>query len=308
MSCSKRFLRRALALAALLVASVASGDEPIEIVPPGYLKRDLCLLPDGSGVVYAEAVTAGNLTLKQFRFAEKSITAFQKTGREIAFSTDGSVTAWTQGDGLGCSVEINDQKRGAKFSIRADYGTAPAVSPDGGHVVFVGSFGILLAVDLEAAEAKGDKRRGNEIELKNDGKGNLLLPAGVTRLTTAGVQGDYAPAFSPDGKTIAFASRRHDDFEIYSMNLGGAGLARLTNSPGIDNQPVFSPDGKRIAFTSNRDLNYEIYVMNADGSNPQRVTNHPERDDYPCWSKDGKELFFVGERKGKYGVYRVAAP
>jgi dipeptidyl aminopeptidase/acylaminoacyl peptidase len=307
MNCFDRARRAAIAVFFVSV-SLANSAEPIEVVPPGYFKRDLCLLPDGSGAVFAEAVSAANLTLKQVRFADKSVSAFQKSGREIAFSADGSVVAWTQGDGLGCSVEIDDRKRGSKFAIRGDYGTAPAISPDGRHVVFVASFGVLLAVDLGAAEAKANKRKGNEVEIKTDSKGNLQLPPGVRRLTSEGVRGDYAPSFSPDGKSIVFASRRDDDFEIYLMHLDGTGLVRLTNSPGIDNQPVFSPDGKRIAFTSNRDLNYEIYVMNADGSNPQRVTNHPERDDYPCWSKDGKDLLLIREQAGKFGVYRITAP
>ena len=82
------------------------------------------------------------------------------------------------------------------------------------------------------------------------------------------------PAFSPDGRKIAFGSSRSGDFEIYAMNADGSDIVRLTQSPGLDARPAWSPDGTRIAFTSNRDGNYEIYVMDTDGSNPHNATSH----------------------------------
>ena len=276
--------------------------EPEEIVAPGYLKRDLRLLPDGAGLVFAEATSSANLQIRAVKFADKSVSLFQKTGREISFSADGKVFAHTFGDGLECGVHIEDSVRKIKLAFRNGYSSAAAVSPDGKTVVLVAEFGVLYAYDF------GSHGKSGTIELKKDGKGNPIPVSGLTRLTPIGVLGDYAPSFSPDGKSIVFASRRDDDFEIYVMNVDGSDTRRLTKSPGIDHRPVFSPDGKQIAFASNRDLNYEIYVMNADGTNLRRVTNHPERDDYPCWSQDGRHLYFIGERAGKFGVFRTAVP
>lgn len=291
-----------------LLTGFLQAAEPTEIVPPGYLKRDLVLLPDGSGAVYAEAISAANLQLRAVKFADKSVSLFQKAGRELSFSADGQVIAFTQGDGLSCQVEVHDRASDNKFSIRAGFVSAPAVSPDGRHVVVVAEFGILHVIDLQEAAIKPGKGKSLQIELRKDPKGNQMEIPGVKRLTPLRVQGDYAPHFSPDGKTIVFASRRDNDFEIYAMAPDGEQLRRLTSSPGIDNQPVFSPDGKRIAFTSNRDLNYEIYVMDADGTNPRRITHHPERDDFACWSADGRSVMYVGERNGRFGIFQSAVP
>lgn len=298
-----------LAMVAFLGA-VAPAAEPVEIVAPGYLKRDLYLLPDGETLVFAEAVSSANLTMRAVKLSDKSLSLYQKTGRELSMSADGNVVAHTQGDGLNCQVDVQEKKRGRAFSIRSGFVSAPAVSPDGRTVVVMADFGTLFAIDLATVELTDAKKKQatQVVELKKEGKNETPLPRGVTRLSAPGVNGDYAPVFSPDGKQVVFASRRDNDYEIYRMNADGSDVIRLTNSPGIDNQPVYSPDGKQIAFTSNRDLNYEIYVMNADGSNVRRVTNHTERDDFACWSKDGRSLFFVGERSGKFGIFRTAVP
>ncbi|MBN1350759.1 PD40 domain-containing protein, partial [candidate division KSB1 bacterium] len=71
---------------------------------------------------------------------------------------------------------------------------------------------------------------------------------------------------------IAFYSERNAPAEIYTMNLDGSGLNRLTTNNAEDQCPAFSPYGSRIALCSNRDGNYELYVMNNDGSNQIRLT------------------------------------
>jgi TolB protein len=117
----------------------------------------------------------------------------------------------------------------------------------------------------------------------------------LTRLTfSAGA--DDAPAWSNDGKRIAFTSTRDGDTEVYVMNADGSGQTRLTNSPGLDEHPAFSPDGKKIAFVSGRQdpagLYREVYVMNADGSGPSLVTAMQEIASFPAWAPGGKQIAF----------------
>lgn len=97
-----------------------------------------------------------------------------------------------------------------------------------------------------------------------------------------------APAWSPDGKKLAFVYARDiskeiytaDDTtkEIYVANADGSNPQRLTNNTSADFAPVWSPDSKELIFASNRDGNEEIYRMNADGSNQVRLTNNTVSD------------------------------
>jgi alpha-tubulin suppressor-like RCC1 family protein len=111
--------------------------------------------------------------------------------------------------------------------------------------------------------------------------------SGLTRLTSSPAS-DVSPAWSPDGRQIAFASGG----EIYVMNADGSGQTNLT--PGSDggNNPSWSPDGHQIAFESTRgDGNTRIYVMNADGSAPTQLTSAVSS--APSWSPDGSRIAFV---------------
>ena len=108
---------------------------------------------------------------------------------------------------------------------------------------------------------------------------------------------DVFPAWSPDGKKIAFASKRDGNWKIYVMNGDGTQQAKLTKSPNIDHFPAWSPDGTRIAFESNRiGENGNIWVMCADGSARAQLTNSLHTDTRPAWSPDGTRIVFEGYR------------
>ena len=124
---------------------------------------------------------------------------------------------------------------------------------------------------------------------------------------------DYHPSWSPDGKQIAFASRRDGNIDIYVIDVDGGNEQRLTNNPLYDYSPSWSPDGERIVFNARRDghfkkdfdLTYEIYVMDADGGNEQRLTENRKNDFSPSWSPDGKRIAFASDRKGDFLNYEI---
>ena len=101
------------------------------------------------------------------------------------------------------------------------------------------------------------------------------------------------PAWSPDGRKLAFVSRRDGNSEIYVINADGSGQENLTQHPARDSHPSWSRDGRKLAFVSRRDGNSEIYVMNADGSGLRNVTRTPSNDLDPAWSPDGRAIAFV---------------
>ena len=134
---------------------------------------------------------------------------------------------------------------------------------------------------------------------------------------------DTQPAVSPNGKQIAFASRRdtpefpnpEGDLELYVMDAtdedgdhNGDHLRRLTDNAATDSAPAWSPGGRKLAFTSTRDGNSEIYVMDADGTGiAMNLTNHPGMDQLPVFSPDGTKLAFATSRDGNFEIYVMAA-
>ena len=133
------------------------------------------------------------------------------------------------------------------------------------------------------------------------GGGNLVTE--LLRRLTDHPAGDYTPSFSPDGRHIAFMSKRDGNREIYVMDSDGSNPTRLTDDPADDFSPSWSPDGRHIAFMSERDGNQEIYVMDFDGSNPRRLTDDPADDRAPSWSPDGRYIVFDSERDGNQEIY-----
>jgi uncharacterized protein YgiM (DUF1202 family) len=93
---------------------------------------------------------------------------------------------------------------------------------------------------------------------------------------------DGAPAFSPDGRFIAFVTDVQGGNDIFRVNSDGSGRIRLTQTPlwvpvqpDSDGKqwnnvsPTWSPDGSQIAFLTDRTGRWEIWIMNADGANQQ---------------------------------------
>ena len=130
--------------------------------------------------------------------------------------------------------------------------------------------------------------------------------SGAVNLTSHPAQ-DFAPAFSPDGRRIAFVSDRDGDQEIYVMNADGSGQTRLTTAVGSDTSPAFSADRSRIAFTSDRDGNRELYVIGVDGSGETRLTTSAANEADPAFSADGTLLAYSSDQDGDREIYVTAA-
>jgi WD40 repeat protein len=171
---------------------------------------------------------------------------------------------------------------------------------------------LLLAVQAAPALASFPGENG-KIAYEAYVEGNydiyLVNPDGSanTRLTTDPAS-DSRPAWSPDGREIAFVSFRNEpnptncypscNSEIYVMNADGTNVRRVTDSPGIDTWPSWSPDGTRLAFQRGEPSLWEIWTVAPDGSGLSFVTaGHddgcPVYASAPDWSPAGDYIAFA---------------
>ena len=113
-------------------------------------------------------------------------------------------------------------------------------------------------------------------------------PLLLTRLTfDEGLQTD--PALSPGGESVAYASNKAGNFDIYSQPLGGGNSVRITSHAAHDWQPDWSTT-QQIVFRSERDGG-GLYVVAMTGGPERRVATFGTR---PVWSPDGTKILFAG--------------
>ncbi|MGB5813383.1 MAG: hypothetical protein WBG86_22805 [Polyangiales bacterium] len=112
-----------------------------------------------------------------------------------------------------------------------------------------------------------------------------------------------APAIC--GDRVYFTSSRQGNSEIYSANLDGSAVRRLTNSRGIDVSPTCGP-GSKLAFVSNRHGSPQVFTMNRDGSEVTRVTFRGNHNQTPAWCMDaGQPLIAFSGRDSNFDVFTV---
>jgi TolB protein len=177
--------------------------------------------PDGTGLL--------NLTQNPLR---DSSPVFSADGREVFFDRDAF--------GRGQLYRMDANGRNQRRVTGADtYETQPSASADATHLAFAG--------DRES--------RGYDIfllDLNHPSEGRLL----VSRRSHEGT-----PAFSPDGKRLAFVATSDGNPEIYVTNVDGTGLFRVTRNKQDDLDPQFSNDGRQILFSSNRNGKFALYAV-----------------------------------------------
>jgi TolB protein len=117
------------------------------------------------------------------------------------------------------------------------------------------------------------------------------------RLTVNGSL-NILPAWSPDGRSLAYVSYRQGVPDVFVAAIFKGRSANLTGGKGQSFAPAWSPDGSKVAYASNRTGNMEIWVANADGSGARALTQSRASDTAPCWSPTGQEIAFTSDRGG----------
>jgi Tol biopolymer transport system component len=113
------------------------------------------------------------------------------------------------------------------------------------------------------------------------------------------------PAWSPDGRHIAFQAYRSSTWQIWTANADGGDARPVTSSPYDDREPTWSPDGTRIAFSSDRSGSYDVWVLTLASGALQQVTFGPSNEFMPAWH-GADELVYVSDRESRPGMYATS--
>ena len=125
--------------------------------------------------------------------------------------------------------------------------------------------------------------------LSANGDEHRLTKAKGDASTPAGLFFQTEPAWSPDGRRIAFVSRRDGRAHIYVMRANGTGPRRLTRSAPDDSSPTWSSDGSRIAFSRVG----ELFAVSSRGGPARRIGEGVGGEALdPDWSPDGKLIAY----------------
>jgi TolB protein len=156
----------------------------------------------------------------------------------------------------------------------------------------------LLFVSTKAGDYAiyGVSADGEHAHRVTKGRGDPSSPSGLFFA--------IEPAWSPNGRLIAFVSKRDGVSHIYVMDADGTGVRRLTAARAEDGGPAWSPDGRQIAFAREGAL----FVVDSAGGPARRVGREfAGRVADPAWSPDGKSIAFDYRPDGFQEIWVVGA-
>ncbi len=208
--------------------------------------------------------------------------------------------------------------------------TNPTWSPDGQRVAFQSDRVNTLRNPSSALGGVQQKANYDIYVIDIVLESGSAAPSNLRQITF-GQANDAYPAWSPDGRQLAFQSDRvsalsnpaqalnleptEPNFNIYLIEADGTLPRNLTKENGSNNLfPTWTHDGGQIAFVSDRERddllrdpfreltsalaggNFEIYVISRDGRNLRYLTANPATDEAPTWSPDSGRIAFVSNR------------
>jgi Tol biopolymer transport system component len=153
----------------------------------------------------------------------------------------------------------------------------PSIAPDRSAIVFESDLGGVS--DLWSQPLRGNMAAGDPARL-TDHPGTCALPA-----------------YSPDGRWIAYWRVIDGQRDVWVVPSEGGAPVNFTDTRGIDAEPAWSPDGGQIAFVSDRDGREQVWVApfaaGRRAGEARRVTDEEGGTSFPCWSPDGTEIAYV---------------
>jgi Tol biopolymer transport system component len=251
---------------------------------------------------------------------------FEFTEEEIAtVRADGSqYTVLTDHEGFDVSAEYSpDGRRIAFTSARSmppgfpdyplPYSELYVMNADGSNVRRITSN--VGLIDFEPAWSPDGRRivvaRGSSAPPPPD---QLTQPTDLwiidlasgreRQLTDSPATWEGWPHWSPDGRRIAFEGDPAEpgNNDVYTIQVDGTDLRRITSRPGYDGDAHYSPDGRSIGFDSDRTGNIDVFVMRDTGASIRQLTTDPGDDYAGAYTADGKFIAFASDRDSDSGI------
>src|SRR5947209_2274027 len=341
--------RLAFAAAALALAALPAPAAERRLLTPADVYNlqavaDPRVSPDGRLVAFTvtrmdakEDAQDADVWVVPFAGGEaRRLTSSPKREGAPRWSPDGHYLAFLSArEGKKAEVWLLDRAGGEAVRLtdyQADVSEI-AWSPDGKRLALV-----VEDVDPDDPDLlpEGAKPRPKPIvvdrrQFKRDGEGYLRsfrkhihlfdLAAKRSVELTSGPYDDAEPAWSPDGRTLAFVSNRTADpdanqnTDVFVVAAApGAAPRAVTTSPGADSSPARSPDGRSIAYLAGgdpQDMWYatnDVAVVPAQGGAPRILTARLDRNvESPRFTPDGSAVLFLVEDGGNRHLASVPA-
>ena len=209
--------------------------------------------------------------------------AWSAEQREIAFLA--STTAWIANQSL-WKLATSKSAQPKRIALLGDVAPGLAVSRQGNRLAY--------------AVVRSDTNIWR-VEVPATG----VAPSAAVKFIPSTSE-ENEPAYSPNGKKIAFTSNRSGSMEIWVCNSDGSHPEKLTSFEGPQTiRPRWSPDGQQVVFYSNAEGSRNIYVIGWDRRIPKELAKNPSNDANPSWSADGKWIYFQSDRTGEDRVWKV---
>lgn len=123
---------------------------------------------------------------------------------------------------------------------------------------------------------------------------------------TASPEPIISPAWSPDGRRLAYVSFEDKKPVVYVQNLADGSRRAVARFRGSNSAPAWSPDGHRLAVALSKDETSQIYLLNLLTGDANRFTHGGALDTEPVFSPDGHWLYFTSDRGGSPQIYRAS--